>query len=201
MTVAKLHDGSVMLHSPVQLNSARLKVVTDIGRIAYIVTPNKLHHLHIGPWAEGFPAARLFAPPGLTRRRPDLKFAGILGDRADAAWAETLNQAVVRGSFFMDEVIFFHRPSATLIVGDFIENHEPSLFSPWQRWIGRLNRMLAPNGSTPINYRLTFVDRQAARASIKRVLAWRPRAVILGHGPCIREDAEGFLRRAFAWIL
>lgn len=201
MTVARLSNGSVLLHSPVQLTSARRGFVDRIGPVTHIVTPNKLHHLHLGAWADAYPAARLFAPPGLAHKRRDLRFAATLTDTPAPAWADRFRQIVIRGSIFMEEVLFFHIPSSTLIVGDLIENHDPAHFAPWQRYVGRLNRMIAPNGATPVNYRLSFLNRRKARNDLERVMDWRPKRVIVMHGPCIMDDAEAFLRRAFDWVL
>jgi len=200
MTIVQLADESLFLHSPVQLTDERRASVSSLGPVSAIVTPNKLHHLFLSPWASAFPDAKLYAPPGLCKKRPDLPFAGELGDSPETQWEGILHQCVVRGSFFMEEVLFFHIASATLIVGDLIENHDPQAFSPWQRGIGRLNCMLAPDGATPMNYRLSFLSRKRARADIERVLSWGPRQVVVMHGPCIFVDAEAFLRRAFAWL-
>lgn len=201
MTIVRLTDGSLFLHSPVQPTRERHALISSLGPVSGIVSPNKLHHLFLGPWASAFPRAKLYAPPGLSRKRPDLPFAGELTDSSEKAWAEDLHQCVVRGSLFMEEVLFFHVASSTLIVGDLIENHDPQAFSRWQKAIGRINRMLAPNGATPVNYRLSFTNRKAARAGIERALSWRPQQVIVMHGPCVFSDAEAFLRRAFAWLL
>lgn len=201
MTIVMLGDGSLFLHSPVQLTDARRTLIGSLGPVRAIVSPNKLHHLFLGPWASAFSRAKLYAPPGLLKKRADLPFAGELSDTPEPEWAQDLHQCVVRGSFFMEEVLFFHIASSTLIVGDLIENHDPEGFSPWQRRVGRLNRMLAPNGETPMNYRMSFLNRKLARDCIERVLSWHPQQVIMMHGPCVHVDAETFLKRAFAWLL
>ena len=199
-TVLDLGDGSFFVHSPVQFPIAA-PIVESLGRIRVLVSPNKLHHLFLGDWKEAFPEARLFAPPGLAGRRPDLSFDGELGDEPDPLWAGVLDQRVVRGSFFMDEVLFFHRSSRTLLVGDLIENHDPSGFGPFRRAIARANAMLAPRGTTPRNFRLSFWRRDKAREAIREVLSWEPRRVVVMHGPIVEEDAAGFLRHAFRWLL
>jgi hypothetical protein len=53
----------------------------------------------------------------------------------------------------MSEVAFFHKLSETQIPGDFIENHNPLRFGILHRAVGSANAMIAPNGSTPRNYR------------------------------------------------
>lgn len=165
------------------------------------MSPNKLHHLFLADWKSAFPTARLYAPPGLRKKRPDLPFDHDLGDAAAPAWNGVLQQKVIPGSFFMAEVLFLHRPSRTLLVGDLIENHDPARFARWQRVVGRANAMLAPHGTTPRNYRLTFWRRREARRALREVLLWDPKRVVVTHGPVVDEDAREFLQNAFRWVL
>ena len=65
-----------------------------------------------------YPAAELWASPGLPERRRDLRFAGVLGDRPEPAWAPDLDQLTTDGNVFFSEVVFFHAASGTLIVAD-----------------------------------------------------------------------------------
>lgn len=199
-TVVDLGGGSLFVHSPAQLAAAR-EAVRSLGSVAHLVSPNKLHHLFLGEWKAAFPAATLHAPPGLRAKRPDLRFDADLGDEPAAAWSAVLDQRVVRGSFFMEEVVYLHRPSRTLLVGDLIENHDPRRLGPWHRALARANAMLAPRGATPRNYRLTFWRRSEARRAVRDVLLWEPRRIVPAHGACVEFDAHDFLRRAFRWLL
>ena len=69
MTVIRLADGSLMLHSPVQCNDETRALVEELGPVRYVVSPNKLHHFFLGRWAEACPGAEIWAPPGLRRKR------------------------------------------------------------------------------------------------------------------------------------
>jgi len=198
MTVVRLGDGSLWLHSPVQISGPLREAVDALGPVRHLVTPNKLHHLFLRDWKEAYPDAKLWAPPGLARRRPSLSFDGELGDEPEPGWADVLDQRVVRGSWAMEEVIFFHRPTRTLVLGDLIENHRPERFTPGKRRIARLNRMF---GDTPINWRVTFWNRGPARETMREVLGWEPRRVVVMHGPCIDRNAGEELRRAFRWLV
>lgn len=198
--VVRLPGGKLFVSSPARLTDERRRAVNALGKVRYLVSPNKLHHLFMGDWAEAYPDARLYASPGLASKRPDLAFARTLGDEAEGAWAGELDQLVFGGSVFMNEVVFFHRKSRTLLLGDLIENHEPALFSPLQRMFARANRMLAPNGQTPLNYRTSFLRRSQARRALARIRAWQPQRIALMHGRCIASDAGGALNRAFGWL-
>src|SRR4029434_6688512 len=73
MTVLRLSDGSLLVHSPVALTPERRAAIEALGPVAHLYAPNLYHHLEIGAWASAFPTARLHAPAGLRRKRPDLR--------------------------------------------------------------------------------------------------------------------------------
>jgi hypothetical protein len=160
-----------------------------------------MHHLFLGEWKAAFPDARIYSPPGLRSKRPDLSFYGDLGGQPEDPWASVLDQRVVTGSLFMEEVVFFHRPSRTLILGDLVENHDPAVLSAWHRAVARANDMLAPHGTTARIFRLSFVRRAEARRRVNEILSWQAKRVVVMHGPCVEHDAEQFLRHAFSWLL
>ncbi|MFW5920206.1 MAG: DUF4336 domain-containing protein [Polyangiales bacterium] len=196
MTVVRLSDGSLFVCSPVELTDGLAREVDALGPVRHIATPNKQHHLFLDPWKRAYPDALLWAPPGLADKRDDFDFDGELRDRPDRAWGRDLDQRVVRGSWFMDEVVFLHRASRTLILGDLIENHEPRDLSPLRRAVARAGRMF---GETPTAYRLTFSDKHRAGETLREVLDWRPERVVVAHGPIIERDVDATLRKAFAW--
>jgi hypothetical protein len=79
------------------------------------VSPNKLHHLFLPEWKDRWPHARLYAAPGLGRKKKRLHFDAELGDEPESLWMTDIDQVVFRGSFAMEEVVFFHRASRTAI--------------------------------------------------------------------------------------
>jgi len=80
MTVIRLADRSLLLHSPVALDSDLRSQLDAIGDVRYAVAPNRVHHLYAGDVGKAYPGARLWLAPGLERKRPDLDFAGVLCD-------------------------------------------------------------------------------------------------------------------------
>ncbi|MBE7418967.1 MAG: DUF4336 domain-containing protein [Ideonella sp.] len=199
MTVVRLGDGSLLLHSPVALSAALRAEVDALGPVRHIVSPNKLHHLFLGAAQAAYPAARLHVPPGLVEKRPEFGTARVLGDAPCAAWASVLDQLVVRGSRAMQEVVFLHRASRTLIVADLCEHfgrHSPAL----TRAVARVARMYG-RPRMPPDWQLTFTDRAARRATFERLLAWDFDRVILAHGAPLQAGAKAVFEREYAWAL
>lgn len=107
---------------------------------------------------------------------------------------------VSNGNLFIEEVHFRNKKSRTIIFGDFIQNHPPSKRNPSLDALLRIAGVAYPHGGVPIDIRLTFTDRKAARQSIEKLLAWDFEKLILPHGVCIGTDANPFVQRAFRWL-
>lgn len=200
MAVACLEDGSAWVWSPIALTPELERAVEAVGPVRNIVSPNKIHHLFLAEWATRWPAARVHAPPGLAARRPELRFDAELGDASDPAWAGEIDQIVFRGSFALEEVVFFHRPSRTAIVCDLVQRHDPAHWTGWRGWLLRLDGLVGERGSTPREWRASFWRRRPARAARERALAWKPDRLLVAHGACAAEGATPILARALAWM-
>ncbi|MDJ0929239.1 MAG: DUF4336 domain-containing protein, partial [Gammaproteobacteria bacterium] len=142
MVVVRLSDGPAWIWSPIALTDELASAVEAIGPVRFIVSPNKIHHLFLAQWAERWPEAQLYAPPGLAKRKPDIPFAAELGDEPDPAWAADIDQVVFHGSLAMEEVVFFHQPSRTAIVCDLIQRHAEENMTGWKGMLMRLDSLV-----------------------------------------------------------
>jgi hypothetical protein len=200
MGIVRLDDGSLWVWSPIALDAELKTEIEALGEPRYAVEPNKLHHLALSEWVEAWPDLRLYAPPGLAKKRDDLEFVGELTDEAPPEWAGQIDQVVVRGSFAMTEVLFNHRRSRTCFVCDLIQKHEPDAMKAWQRWVMKADGLAGPDGSTPREWRLTFLDRDSARQAIQTALAWQPTQLVIAHGTWAREGGTEILRSSMDWL-
>lgn len=197
MVVVRLANGELWLHSPIGWSPALAEELAQLGPVAYLLAPNALHHLYLAQWQQQWPEAALYATSGVQKKRPELHYQGCLSEPQHWPWQAEIAQQAIKSSKVMEEVVFFHRPSATLIVTDLIENFAPEHFRCWQRPIARLCGILTP-GSTPLDWRLSFSKSQAAE-EFAQLHAWQPQRIIPAHGEWIDQDAPAFLRRALAW--
>jgi len=200
MAVMRLSNGGLFVWSPVALTGALRHEVDALGAVCCIVSPNRLHHLFLGEWKSAYPQARVYASPGLRAKRADLGFDSDLGDTPEPKWAADIDQVPVRGSF-LTEVEFFHRASRTAIFADLLQNFAPDWFKGWRGMIARLDGICAPHPGAPREWRATFFNRRAARASRHRVLAWPIERVLIAHGDPVGADGAAFVREAFGWLL
>src|SRR5712692_4657159 len=122
MTVVRLTDGGMLLHSPVRL-SADIRASLDVlGPVRWIIAPNRAHHLFVADYLTAFPHAKLFGAPGLPEKRKDLRFDGILGNDPEPAWAGEISQHLFQGAPYLNEIFFLHRPSRSVISTDIVLN-------------------------------------------------------------------------------
>ena len=204
MTVIRLGSGELFIHSPVAPDETLLSEIDKLGPVRHLVSPNKIHYWWIGAWGERYPDAIKWASPGVrpSAQQQGWDFDRDLADTPEPAWSEDIDQLVVTGGRFFDEVVFFHRASRTLILADLIENFEgPKVRSPLLRLLLKLAGNLDPDGKLPIDLRLSYWGRHALlRRSIERMLEWRPDRVVLAHGRWYEKNGTDELRRAFRWV-
>jgi hypothetical protein len=206
MTVIRLRNGDLFLHSPTHLTDSLAAEVAAQGAVRHLVSPNWIHYASIAQWAKAFPGAIAWASPNVRSRAAkagiEVHFDRDLGEVPAPEWAADIDQMIVHGSRMHEEVVFFHRASMTLILTDLIANLECAYIPLWFQLVARMDGVLDPYGQMPRDMRLTFWwGRLALRASVQTMLAWKPERVILAHGRWYPIQGVEELQRAFRWVL
>lgn len=201
MTIIRLTNGDLFIQSPTELSDRLKQEIDALGTVRHLVSPNKIHYVYIGQWGEAYPDAIKWASPGVRKQAKAIEFDRDLGAKPDPMWAGEIDQVIVYGSRFMAEVVFFHKPSRTVILADLIENFEADKVDRKYRWLVKLGGVLDPDGKTPFDLRLTFLGRRKqAREGVHQMLAWEPEKVILAHGRWYSQNGTAELKRAFRWL-
>ena len=204
MVVVRLRAGGLWLWSPTAPSPELFAEVEALGSVEHLVSPNRFHYASIAAWKARYPRAVAWASPGVRERARSqgirVAFDADLGDGPPAAWAADLRQIVFRGSRFLEEVVFFHEASVTLLLADLAIALERERVRPGLRVPFGLVGALWP-GRTPLEVRATAWGRKAqARACTAQMLAWAPQRIILGHGRSYDgDDARALLEQALAW--
>ncbi len=199
MTVVRLPGPKLLLHSPIAASDELVREVKALGPVAYLVAPNRFHHLFVGDWQRACPDAAIYAAPGLDAKRADLAIAGELSDEPEPGWKGVLDQVLLDGFPLVNEVVFFHRSSATLIATDLAFNvgsNSPRLTRLAFRLAGSYGR-LAPT----LVERLFVRDRAAFRHSLERILEWPFERVVVAHGEVSEQGGREELIRGYSWVL
>lgn len=206
MTVIRLPDGDLLLHSPTRFSHDLRNRLEAIGRIRHLVAPNIAHWTFLEDWQAACPGATTWAAPGLRDRRQvrqsRVRLDHDLGDAAPAEWGGDLTLVTVPGGLDFHECALFHQPTRTLVLTDLVLNLEarklPVLVLPLARLLG----VVAPGGMPPVYLRAVIRLRrdEAARAAA-RLLALQPERVIFAHGRWFRQNGTVELRRSLRWLV
>ena len=97
MTVIRLADGGLFLHSPIRLDDETRAALDAIGPVRCVVAPSKVHHFFVGAYRDAYPHAKLFAAPGLPAKRKDLRFDAVLASGAGGGVRARRFEAIIPG--------------------------------------------------------------------------------------------------------
>jgi len=198
MTVLRLAGGSLLVHAPIALTVERRVAVEELGPVAHLYAPNTFHHLWIGEWAAAFPAARVHAPAGLAKKRPDLRIDRVHGAAPEPAFVGTIEERRIAG-FRLEESVLVHVPSRTAIVADLVQN----VGRPVQPWSRLYTRAMGFYDRVALSRAIRwagFPDRAAARRSLDDLLTLDFDALVVAHGEPLRAGGKRALADAYAWL-
>lgn len=202
MTVIRLADGGLFVHSPTPPTEPLAAEIDAAGSVRHLIGPNRIHYWWIPDWRRAYPQAQVWLAPrivGQSRGRIDFP-ASELDGGAGYPWDDEIATLPVVGAY-MTEFVFFHRATRTLVLTDLIENFEPKRLGPIMRLVTRLASVLDPDGQMPRDMRVSFRNhRPALRSAVEQMIAWRPERVVLAHGRWYDADGTAELERAFRWV-
>ena len=199
MTVIRLAGGSLFVHSPVHLDDEIRAALDSIGPVRHVVAPNRFHHLHAADYPRNYPEAKLYAAPGLETKRRDLHFDEILSDEAPAAWRGQIDQLVFRGFSPLNETVFFHRSSRTVLVTDLLFNVTHT-DSAWTRFVLTLDGGFG-GPAVARTFRLPMRMRKGTVLdSVARILKWDFDRITVAHGDVVERNAKTALQDAYSFL-
>lgn len=199
MTVVRLEDGGLFLHSPVFIDANLRRDLLDLGEVRFIVAPNKSHRRFLANCASQFPAAQIFLAPGMLKVSEANSYLNELSARSPNPWGPEMDVLIFGGIPALNESIWLHRPSGTLILTDICQCWQGDLpmIAKLFSWATGVNGKFA----VPRTVRSMVKDRDAARRSADQVLQWSFDRVIFAHNTIIEtrgHDAMSLALKAFA---
>ena len=201
MAVIRLASGGLAIWSPGDLTDPLRQAIDAAGEVRHLIAPNTLHDLFLAEWRLAYPHALLHAPSGLAASHPDLAPVVGLSDAVPGEWAADIDLVVMRGNRITTEVVFFHKPSGTVLFTDLIQQFPHGWFRGWRALVARLDLMTEAEPAVPRKFRLAFTDRAAARAAVHRIQAWPAEKVVMAHGTPVKRGGRDFIVRAFRWLM
>lgn len=209
MTIIRLENGGIWLHSPVAFRPQLLAQIQQLGPIQHLVAPNWLHYAYLQEWQQACPEALVWLTPAVQNRALSrhltLQADYTLGFSVDSAaatkWPVEVRTLLVSAGAVRQETVFFHRPSKTLLLSDLIENFELEKCPLWSRPLFLLAGNVDPDGKAPLDLRWSFRHGKGTlRRAVLQMLAWQPTRLLMTHGRWYPDHAMAELLRAFRWV-
>jgi hypothetical protein len=119
-TVVRLPGGALWVHSPSEPTDDVCAALDALGEVRWIVVPNRFHHLQAPATAARYPNARVVGPKSAQSRNPHVSLAMGTDDPAYINATPELTPIQVGGVPFLDETVFFHAASGSLIAADLL---------------------------------------------------------------------------------
>jgi hypothetical protein len=183
MVVVDTGEG-LWLHSPIEPTPELVDEVRALGEVRWLVSGSRFHHLFLAPWQERCPGAEVWRVDDLRARTPP--------------WT-SIEQLPIEGAPRVDEVVFLHPSTKTLIVTDLFFNIRETE-SGFTKLVLRMAGAFGKPAQSKL-YRFWTKDRPALRGSLERVLAWDFERVLMAHGAPVERDGRAVLEDACGWVL
>jgi hypothetical protein len=197
MTVIRLPDSGLLLHSPVAMTKQRRGFVESLGTVTHLYAPNTFHHLWIGDWAREFRDACVHAPAALRKKRPDLRVDRAHDIDSPGALRESFDEVHVDG-FALEESLLVHRASSMLVVADLVHN----VGRPADKWTTFYSKAMGFYDRVAISRIIrwtAFSNTAATRKSIDRLADCNFERMVMGHGAPVDHDAREVVLAAYEW--
>ena len=197
MTVVRLPGNNLWLHSVVAVDDILADEIQALGAVRHIVMPNLYHHVYVSDAIQRWPVARVYAPAAMRRKRPELRIDQDLSETPDPSWCGEITPLHINGSM-LDETVFLHGPSRTLVCADLVENFDSSPHFATRLYLkaaGIEDRVAFSRFLRPV-----YRDRPAARKSLERVLRLDFDRIVLTHGRVLEHGGPSAVRDAYRWL-
>ena len=193
MTVVKLKDGGLWVHSPTDMTEQLKAQVDELGQVAFIVAASNGHNGWIKMWQSAYPDAQVHVSAGIVDKI-GLENYQLLDVTNKNPWADDFTMATMPSVPFFNESVFCHLASKSLIVTDLIQHYQPetvigikaklvkSLFGI----IGFKGKCVAP----PLKWGFVRKDKPGFSAFIEQINQWDFNKIIVTHGDNIDTDAK-----------
>ena len=200
MTVVRLAGNALWVHSPLEWSRQLAGELAELGEVRHLIAPNLNHDLWLESWREKSRTALLWGAPGLRERYSGshIHITADLSNHPHPEWASVLDQVLIGGMPKVNEVVFFHTPSQSLIVADLVFNLKGKLDAATSM-LAALNGCSNGLAVTRL-FRGAIKDRAQFAQSMQHVLAWECERVVVGHGEIVPNGARHLLAMAFAWL-
>jgi hypothetical protein len=192
VTLLRLDDGRVAIHSTAPFSHADVQTIRHFGDPAWLVEATLLHDTFAKKGRAAFSEMPYLAPAGFTR------VSGVAAQPigpGPSDWVGEIDVLRIEGTK-KGEHAFFHRRSRTLVVADLFFSFVPQT-KGWPRFFARWVMGLPPSlfGVSRF-FRFLISDQDAFRRSMMDMLEWDFERVVVGHAEPLTTNAHEMVSEA-----
>lgn len=192
-TYLRLESGKLIIHSTGPFIPQDVAAIRALGTPAWLVDSMLRHDTFAQEGRAAFSDLSYLVPPGFENMRA-LAAKPILPMPEE--WAGEIAVLRIEGMPKVDEHVFFHWPSRTIIVADLVFNFAPS--GGWTAFMRETLMGVAHHPDSARLYPLQIKDRTAYDRSIQQLFNWEFENIICGHDQPVIGNGKELLRQALA---
>ena len=117
-TVIRLADDKLWVHSASEPTAEYCAELDRLGEVHWVVVPNRFHHIHAPAMKARYPKAQIIGPASAKLRNKNLVLDVTIDDARVPSLVPELSPVPLRGVPFLDETLFFHTKTGTLLGAD-----------------------------------------------------------------------------------
>lgn len=181
--VIELPSADLWVHAPGPLPQDLRDWLAARGRVAHIIVPHAPALPHLTDWQAEYPGARIW-------RGAEVK---------TASWRRHIKPLILQDQ--QTETVFLHPASKSAILSRLIMAVETAPLPIWTRPLIWLAGIDDSDGKPPLGLAQRLGGRKAVGDLVEQMLDWGPERLILTHGRCYMQDADGEVKRAFRRLM
>lgn len=184
-TVVRLPGDALWVHSPCAPTDDVCAALDALGVVRWIVVPNQFHHLQAPATAARYPHAIVVGPKSAESRNPHVSLTMGTDDPSYVRSTPDLIPIPLSGVPFLDETVFFHPASGSLIAADLLMSACADDHWTWRiaaRLFGRYGKV-----ATPPDVRMHTRASDAVADTIARIRALPIQQILVAHADPITD--------------
>eukprot|EP00884_Botryococcus_braunii_P017204 jgi/Botrbrau1/4167/Bobra.0192s0034.1 len=208
MIVFKLDDGSLWVNNPVAPTGEVLEALEALNAPVkhIVISSNSLEHwIYAEKFAELFPTAKVWAPPGFFEGKrilgnvPGFSIGtltgDVLGDEPPPDWKGQIDHAVFQTDIVVEIALLLRHQRVLLLTDTGFRIDETCGLPLLDTWIARIIGLWNKIGS-PL-WPLYLLNRQATKSFAQKVLGWDFDVLLAGHMACPVRNAKPQIQELF----
>lgn len=198
MVVVRGREDRLFLFSPVAYHPDWLSVFQEIGTPYALVSPNLLHETHVKEWLEAVPDLQWVGPPNLKSIQGKTPHGHNRLGVGPMRHLEGWEAFPLRGIPRIQECLYYHRESQTLLVCDLIMNIGRDM-GFYSRVMTRISGLYGDIACSRL-FRMFIKDKEKLRQSLEPVYQLPMQRIIPGHGEIMETQPGAALANALRFL-